>query len=141
MERNRGPILPKKKRKSKSVKKRIRVSSAKNKGRRLQYWVCSKIAELTGYEWGRDKPIESRPMGQPGVDVRLEKSVEKLFPFSVECKWHENWSVHNWIRQARKNIKKGTYWLIIAKRSRDKPVVIMDAENFFDLLKTKKKND
>ena len=110
------------------------TASRKDKGRRLQQWVCKKIAELTGFEWGHDKPIESRGMGQCGVDVRLESCVLEKFPFSVECKNQESWAVHNWIKQAQENQVQGTDWLLVAKRNHNKPVVILDAEVFFKLL-------
>ncbi len=118
-------------------KKRISVQSAKAKGRALQQWVCRKISALTGYEWGssgEDKPIESRPMGQSGPDIRMESHVQKMFPFSVECKWQESWSVPSWIEQAKANQKPNTDWLLILKRSREKPVVVMDAEIFFNYM-------
>ena len=115
-------------------KKPISIASRKQKARVLQQWVCKKISELTGMKWGKDCPIESRPMGQSGVDVRLDKDALLEFPFSVECKFQESWNVHSWVKQARSNKIKGTNWLLIAKRSRGKPVVIMDAEAFFDLL-------
>lgn len=122
-------------RKQPKKKKKIQVSSAKAKGRNLQQWVCEKISDLTGFEWGQDKSIESRGMGQNGVDVRLEKAVLRKFPYSVECKFQESWNVHQWIEQAKQNQIKGTDWLLVCKRSRKNPVVIMDAEVFFKLLK------
>lgn len=115
-------------------KPRIKTSSAKAKGRNLQQWVCQKISDLTGYEWGADLPISSRPMGQSGTDVRLESQVKLLFPFSVECKCQESWSVHSWVEQAIKNQEKGMQWLLVCKRSRKKPVVIIDADVFFEIL-------
>jgi len=118
-------------------KKRISVQSAKDKGRRLQQWACKKISELTGYEWGSsgdDKPIESRPMGQKGVDVRLESQVRQHFPFSTECKWQESWSIPAWIKQAKQNQGEGTDWLLICKRSHEQPIVVMDGDAFFKLL-------
>jgi len=118
--------------------KRIKVSSAKAKGRELQKWVCQQIADITGYEWGSsgsDKPIESRPMGQCGCDVRMETCVRKLFPFSVECKRQENWSVPAWVEQAKENKMEGTDWLLVMRRSHKPPVVVMDAEAFFRLVK------
>ncbi len=115
-------------------KKRITTQSAKAKGRSLQQWVCKKISEITGYEWGQDKPIESRGMGQSGVDVRLEEEVLKVFPFSIECKWQEKWSIPNWIKQAKSNQKPDTNWLLICKKSRQPPVVVIDAEVFFSLM-------
>lgn len=114
-------------------KQRITVASAKDKGRRLQKWACDQISQVTGIEWGKDCPIESRPMGQSGCDVRMEKAVLERFPFSVECKACESWSVPAWIKQAKENQIQGTDWLLIAKRSREQPVVIMDAERFFEI--------
>jgi hypothetical protein len=120
-------------------KKRISVSSAKAKGRSLQQWVCQKVSELTGFEWGSsgsDSPIESRPMGQSGCDIRMESQVREKFPFSVECKFQESWSVHSWIEQAKDNQQKGTAWLLVCKKSRKDPVVIMDACSFFKILQS-----
>jgi len=115
------------------VKKRIRVSSAKAKGRSLQQWACQKISEITGYKWGKDEAIESRGMGQTGVDVRMERRVRMAFPFSVECKYQESWSIPAWVDQARKNILPGTDWLLIVRRNRIDPIVIMDGERFFQI--------
>ena len=74
-------------------------------------------------------------MGQAGTDVILRGEAKKLFNFAVECKAQESWSVHGWIEQARKNTGKFKTWLLFAKRSNEKPVVIMDAEFFFELYK------
>jgi hypothetical protein len=118
-------------------KKRISVSSAKGKGRGLQQYVCQKIADLTGFEWGSagsDKPIESRSMGASGCDVRMESHVRRVFPFSVECKRQENWSVPAWIEQAKQNQVAGTDWLLVCRRSHSEPIIVMDAERFFVLL-------
>ena len=132
MERNRPPVPTKTK-----TKKKISPQSAKAKGRRLQQWVCQQVSDLTGFEWGSsgdDKPIESRPMGQSGTDVRMESHVQKLFPYSVECKWQESWSIPAWIKQAKENKKPGTDWLLVCRRSREKEIVVMSAKAFFKLL-------
>lgn len=132
MERNRPPVPTKTK-----TKKKITTASAKDKGRRLQKEICEKISHLTGFEWGSsgdDKPIESRPMGQKGVDVRMESQVQKLFPYSVECKNQETWSVPAWIKQAKENKKKGTDWLLFCRRNNFKTIVVMDVNAFFKLL-------
>lgn len=110
-------------------------SSRKAKGRRLQQWTCEKISELVNLPWGADCLIASREMGQPGVDVRLIGEARKRFPFAVECKNSETWSVPAWIEQARKGKAVDTDWLLIAAKNHFKPVVIMDAEVFFKLLK------
>lgn len=115
----------------------IKPSSAKDKGRRLQQMVCAKISDLIGLPWGQDQPIESRPMGQSGTDVRLDSEAIKLFPFSVECKWQENWSVPSWIEQAQANQIPGTHWMVVAKRRNKDPVVIISLDVFFKLLSNK----
>ena len=116
------------------MKRRIKPSSAKAKGRSLQQWVCQKISELLGIPWGKDELIASREMGQSGTDVRLLGEAQKRFPYSVECKNQERWSILNWVEQARKNQKDGTDWLLVVKKNRVDPIVIMDATRFFEIL-------
>ena len=116
-------------------KKKISSSSAKDKGRRLQQWVCEKISTLIGLPWGADQPIESRPMGQSGCDVRLDALAAALFPFDVECKHQETWAIPAWVKQAQANNKtSGRHWLLVVKRNRTDPLVVLDASVFFDLL-------
>ena len=112
----------------------MKVQSKKAKGRNLQQWVCKKIAELTGFKYGKDCPIESRGMGQSGTDVRLDEQVLKVFPFSIECKNQQLWHILDWIEQAKQNQKDGTDWLLVIKKNKHKPVVIMDAERFFEIV-------
>lgn len=112
----------------------MKPSSAKNKGREFQNFVGEKIAALLKVPFGPDEPVSGRPMGCNGVDIRIDKSHIAAFPFSVECKRCETWAVHTWIKQAKDNIIKGTMWLIVARRNRDKPVVMMDFEDFIKLM-------
>jgi len=122
-------------------KKRITTASAKAKGRNLQKWTCKKIGELLGMEWGYDddRDIQPRLMGQSGVDVVLRGEALKQFPFSVECKNQESWSVPAYIKQARKNNIKNTNWLLVLKKKELKnPIVILEADVFFKILEEKK---
>lgn len=114
---------------------KIKTSSAKTKGRKLQQWVCQKISDLTGYAWGPDEMIASREGGQPGVDVRLIGDALADFPWSIECKRCENLSIPTWIEQARKNQLSGTDWLLVVKQNRQDEFVVLNAEVFFDILK------
>ena len=120
--------------KTKDVKKRIKNSSAKSKGRELQNWACRKISELLGIPWGKDELIASREASQAGTDVRLIGEAKTRFPFSVECKRCESWAIPAWIKQAKANQAKGTDWLLIVKKNREDPIVVMDANAFFELL-------
>ncbi len=118
----------------KEKKKKIQPSSAKAKGRSLQQWVCQKISDLTGLPWGKDELIASREMGQSGTDIRLVGEAKEKFPFSVECKYQENWSLPSWIKQAKANQMEGTDWLLIIRKNHMEPIVVMDANRFFELL-------
>ena len=111
--------------------------SGKAKGRRLQKWVAANIGFVLGREVGPDKEIASREMGQAGPDVRLVGECLHRFPYAVECKFQESWSVHQWIKQAKTNVDESVHqgWLIVAKRNRDDPIVIMGAAEFFELYK------
>lgn len=117
------------------LKKKISTSSAKAKGRSLQQWACQQISDLLGIPWGKDGLIASREASQTGTDVRLVGEAKKKFPFSVECKWQETWSVLPWIKQAQENQTEGADWLLILKKNRINPVVVMDAARFFELLR------
>ena len=72
-------------------------------------------------------------MGQAGVDIKLYGKAKEMFPFSVECRNQETWSIPKWIKDAKKNQAKGTDWLLVIKRNRHEEVVVMDAKAFFDL--------
>jgi len=114
------------------------VASRKAKSRRLQNWTAEQIAVLLECKWGKDCTVAPREMGQSGTDVRLIGEAQTQFPYSVECKNQETWSIPAWIRQAKENQKENTDWLLVCKRNNEKPVIVMDADAFFRLLKENK---
>lgn len=107
----------------------------KSKARWLQNWVAEKVSLLLDIPWGLDELIEARRMGHAGVDVVLRGEAAERFRFSIEC---ASGDTVNWvqkIRQAKKNTKPGTEWLLFLKRSTFRaPVVILDANLFFALM-------
>ena len=111
----------------------MKTSSAKAKGRRLQQWTARKISEITGRPCGKDEEIESREMGQAGVDVKLYAKAKEMFPFSIECRNRERWDIPAWIKGVKQIQLKGTDWMLVVSKNRYTPVVVMDAEAFFDL--------
>ena len=113
------------------AEKKIKVSSAKGKGRGLQYWVCERIAKMFGIEFVQsddDCLIQSRPMGQNGTDVILRGEIGKKFPFDIECKCCESLSIPEWVRQAQANKKENRDWLLVFKKQTmgHNPFVIME---------------
>ena len=116
-------------------KKRISVAAGKAKGRKLQKFVADMITELTGVPNGKDELIESRESGQSGVDVKLIGKMRKIVPLAIECKNQEKWNVHGWVEQAIMNQDIDNDWVLVCKRSRKLPVVIISFEFFTRLLK------
>ena len=115
------------------AKRRISVAAAKAKGRNLQNEICQRIAKITGIPWGKDQDIEGRPMGQSGVDVCLRGEAKKMFDFQIECKYQEKWSLFQWIKQAKANLKDGENWLLFFRRNHTPTYVTMEADTFFSL--------
>lgn len=97
----------------------------KDKAKSLQQYVAKEVARLTGLPCGRDCPIESRQMGQAGVDIRLDAEARKQFPFSCECKKAEDWDLQAAINQAYQNRYPETHWVVFLSKARFKPVVVL----------------
>jgi hypothetical protein len=114
--------------------KRIKISSAKGKGRGLQQWVCERIARLLHIPYNQQDDqcfIHAREMGQAGVDVILRGRVREVFPFDIECKSTEKLNITSAIHQAIANQKEGSRWLLVHKsRALPEPVVTVSWETF-----------
>ena len=123
---------------SKLFKKTISVSSRKGKARTLQKWVSEQISKLTGVPCGKDEEITSREMGQSGTDVRMSKRVLAMFPFSIECKNQETWSLPEWIKQAKKNQLPDTDWLLFLTKNNHEEIAVLDGKVFFRIYGDKK---
>lgn len=122
------------------AEKKIKTSSAKGKGRSLQYWVCERIAEMFGIKFVQSDDtclVHSRTMGLNGTDVVLTGELVEKFPFAVECKACETLSIPEWIRQARNNEKENQSYLLVFKKQSigGQPVVLMDWSTFESIFK------
>ena len=107
----------------------MKTQSAKAKGRNLQKWVVAQLVEHLG---ANPEDIESRPMGSQGEDIILGKQSRQIFPYSVECKNQEKVNVWEAYAQAEQNCK-GYEPVVVIKRNRTKPLVLVDAEHFVEL--------
>ena len=108
------------------------VSSRKQKGRVLQQWVRDKILEL--FQSLEPDDVKSTSSGASGEDVQLSPAARKLFPYGVECKNTERVSFWNYWKQCVSNSGKH-YPLLVIKRNRQEPLVVITAEHFFNLIK------
>lgn len=97
-------------------KPRIKVSSAKAKGRSLQQRVRDIFRNIFK-ETLEDGDIESRQMGGSGTDIILSPLAKKYIPFDIECKNQESLNIYSVIGQAKLNTKDGRTPLIVFKKN------------------------
>ena len=112
----------------------MKPSSAKAKGRNLQNWIRKTLIEELNIH---EEDIKTAVMGESGEDIIMARAARKKFPYSVEAKNVERLNVWDAYDQACSNA--GDYEpLLIMKKNRKKPLVVMDAEEFFKLVKRSK---
>ena len=76
------------------------IKANKQKGRRLQQWVVSKLLFLL--PGVKPDDVVSRPMGSNGDDIMLSPYARKLFPYSIECKNQEKFApLYSFYKQGR----------------------------------------
>ena len=109
----------------------MKTQSAKAKGRKLQQWFTRLLVDVLSLD---EDDLESRPMGSQGEDIIMGKQSRDRFPYSTECKNQERVNVWQSYEQAKENCK-GYEPLLVIKRNRSKPLVVMDAEHFVSLFK------
>jgi hypothetical protein len=108
----------------------LKPSSAKNKGRLLQQWVVVQLLErFTLLEQG---DIVNTSMGAPGEDVKLSPAARRVIPYQIECKNLAKIAVYQHYEQAKTHGKHEP--LIIMKQNQSKPLAVMDAQHFLDML-------
>ena len=111
------------------------IKSRKARARKLQNWIAQQISDLLGITWGKDELIAPREMGQAGVDIRLIGEAKEKFNFAIEAKNAESWVLPSAIKQARENQGDFANWMVVLKKNNMKPIVVLDAEEFFRIYK------
>ena len=111
----------------------MKPQSAKAKGRNLQKYVVQKLLNLSPDLETDD--ITSRSMGANGEDVLLSPAARKVFPISIECKSIAKFAGYTFLDQAVENAPEGSEPIAVVKANRRNPVVLVDAEYFFDLVR------
>ena len=107
----------------------MKTSSAKAKGRKLQQWMRNLLIEKLEVH---PEDIESRSMGAGGEDLIMARAAREKFPMSIECKNQVKVNVWEAYKQAEDN--SGKYEpVVIIKRNKSKPLVVIDAEYFVSL--------
>ena len=114
----------------------MKTQSAKAKGRNLQKWVVNKLIEEFDIH---PEDIKSCSMGAGGEDVVMARAARERFPFSVECKNVEKLNVWDAYEQAKAN-SNGYEPIVVMKKNHKKPLVVLDAEHFIEMVKDNVKN-
>ena len=108
----------------------MKPSSAKARGRALQDWIRNKLIEEFNIH---EDDIKTAVMGESGEDIKMARAAREKFPFSIEAKNVEKLNVWQAYEQAKEN--SGDYEpLVVMKKNRKKPLVVMDAESFIKLM-------
>ena len=111
----------------------MKTSSAKAKGRKLQQWFRDCLIDVLEIH---EEDIESRSMGAGGEDLIMARAAREKFPYSVECKNQEKINIWESYKQADSNSKVYEP-VVVLKRNKHKPLVLVDAEYFVNLHKEK----
>ncbi len=114
-------------------KKRISVASAKSKGRRLQQDIRDRVLEIFKDELEPDD-VRSTGGGQSGADLQMSPLAKRKFPFALEAKNQEAFSIWASLEQAEKN-SENLMPLLVFKRNHTKTYACLDADDFFRILK------
>lgn len=108
----------------------MKTSSAKQKGRKLQQLIAKRIQEVFDLQ---PDDVRSTPMGCSGSDVMMSPLAKSKFPFDVEAKNQEKVSIWKAYEQSAVRSEKGLTPLLVIKRNRTKPLVVLDFEDFLSL--------
>ncbi len=109
-------------------------ASAKAKGREFQKDIRDLI--LSVFKSLEPDDVRSQPMGAPGEDILLSPLARKaLHKIQIECKNCKKISLNAWLKQAKEH---GPHTpVVFFKPARaQKPLIVMDAEDFLNLLST-----
>ena len=114
------------------LKKVQTTSGKKAKGRALVIYLKQRLLHYFGFD---SDDIILPSVSAPGEDLKFSSSVRAVFPYSVECKNQEiSKALYDWYDQAKSNA--GNYEpIVVLKRSRQKPLVLVDLDHFLSVVK------
>lgn len=114
----------------------MKTSSCKAKGRKFQNDIVSELLKTFQGVLEEDD-ITSRSMGCQGTDILLSPQAKKYINYSIEAKNQETIKLYDWWEQTVKNTSQDTKPLLILRKNRKPPLVVMDLNEFLDILKSR----
>ena len=117
----------------------MRSRSSKNKGVRLQNWTRDLLLSLSSKLEPDD--IGVAVMGESGEDIKFSPAARREFQgISIECKNVEK--LNCWDAYAQAEVNAGDYEpVVVFKKNRKDPKVMVDARFFFKVLCNKEVQD
>ena len=102
------------------------------KGRKLAKLVADKI--LKTFRHLKKADVRVAGTGVNGPDIKLSRIAKRLVPYQFECKAQNRLkTVWKWKRQSEKNTNLDG--VLVMKSNGKKPLVVIDMDLFFDLIK------
>ena len=81
-----------------------------------------------------DEDIRSTSMGAGGEDILFSPVAARRMGISIECKSRDRIAVYGYYQQAQENCPTNREAVVVIKQNRAKPLVVVDAEYFFEIL-------
>jgi hypothetical protein len=115
-------------------KKRMRTSSCKAKGRRLQDLIRDSLRKIA-IEFGLDPTdIKSTIMGISGPDITFSSAAAKIFNLNVEAKNVEKLSVMSvFYKHYEKYAAQPTLKILVHKQNHTQPLITLRFEDFLPI--------
>jgi hypothetical protein len=112
-------------------RRKIKPSSCKQKGRKLQQLVRDLI--LLSFPNLEEDDVRSTAMGQGGEDIQLSPKARRVIPYTIECKNVERLNVWKAWEQATNH--RGNYEpLLVIKKNRSPTLAVINLEHLLEIL-------
>lgn len=106
--------------------------SRRRKGKKLQKILQDKL--LHTFDFLKPSEIRMAMTGENGADVKLGKVARRVIPYQFECKNQQKFkTLYAFFKQAKRHGKLEP--VLVCKMNGEKPVVVIDFEHFFELIK------
>jgi len=110
----------------------MKYNSKKRKFLKLQNQIRIKI--LKAFPHLKKKDVDIATEGQSGPDILLSRIGKKLCPYQYEIKSQNRMAtIYKWFAQASKKTKLNP--VVVMKANGRDPLVVLDVDHFFDLIK------
>lgn len=110
----------------------MKQQSRRKKAQVLQNWIRKKL--LKTFKHLKKTDVRVAKTGEHGIDIKLSRIGQRLVPYQIEAKNAERFkTIYSFYKQGQKYGELHT--VLIIKQNTYQPLVIIDANHFFDLIK------